>query len=997
MLYPQNSRPTLDPELFRQPTAEYRGAPFWSWNCRLTRDRLFAQIDALRAMGMGGFHIHSRTGLATPYLGDEFLALVRACVAKAKADGLLAWLYDEDRWPSGFAGGLVTRDPQHRAKHLLVTATPYRGQTDAPDGDSLALAGRYENGTLLARYAIEFQNDRLACYRRLADNEPGANWFAYLETAAPAPWFNHQTYVDTLSRAAIERFIEVTHEAYRRAVGDQFGKTVPAIFTDEPQFTRHHPPARATDRRDVILAWTTDFAESYRQRYGEDILDFLPEIIWELPDGKPSRARYRYHDHRAERFAGAVGETLGHWCARHGLALTGHMMEEPTLRSQTAAIGEAMRTLAHFQLPGIDMLCDHIELTTAKQAQSIARQFHRPGVLSELYGVTNWDFDFTGHKRQGDWQAALGVTVRVHHLAWLSMAGESKRDYPAPIDEHSPWYREYPLVEDHFARLNTVLTRGQPVCHVGVIHPIESYWLDYGPDDQTAAARAERDTAFQNLTAWLLHGLIDFDFISEALWPRQDLRYDCIVVAGLKTIRATTLEKLKTFPGRVLVAGEVPTCVDGAPAPTGLSSHIPLQQTALLNALAPYRSLTILDQHGRAAPGLLHQLRQDGDVRYLFVCNTSRDHALPNALVTIPGQWQLTELDTLTGDQRPLPATVTLTETTFRRDLHAAGHFLLQLTPTTAEVRPPATAAPRWIETAHLCGPVPVSLSEPNVLVLDQAESRLDDGPWNPLEEVLRAGNLLRRQAGLPAKTGQIAQPWVEPQTPENHRATLRFWVDCAVPIRRAQLALEGAGRAELRLDGQMIACRPDGCWVDEAIATVPLPDLSAGIHRLEITWPFGALTDLEWCYLLGDFGVEVRGRRARVIAPVRELDFGDWTRQGLPFYAGNVTYHCRVEGARKLRVPRFAAPLLTVDADGRRVGAIAFPPYELELPATARQLDITAYGSRINAFGQLHNCHPHERWWGPGSWRSTGDAWSYEYQLKPQGLLVAPRLLTAG
>ena len=39
--------------------------------------------------------------------------------------------------------------------------------------------------------------------------------------------------------------------------------------------------------------------------------------------------------------------------------LTGHMMEEPTLRlSQTAALGETMRSYRSFQLPGIDMLCD---------------------------------------------------------------------------------------------------------------------------------------------------------------------------------------------------------------------------------------------------------------------------------------------------------------------------------------------------------------------------------------------------------------------------------------------------------------------------------------------------------------------------------------------------------------------------------------------------------------------------------------------------------------
>ena len=194
-------------------------------------------------------------------------------------------------------------------------------------------------------------------------------------------------------------------------------------------------------------------------------------------------------------------------------------MEEPMLKSQTAALGEAMRSYRSFGLPGIDMLCDQIEYTTAKQAQSAARQYGREGVLSELYGVTNWDFDFRGHKFQGDWQAALGVTVRVHHLSWVSMAGEAKRDYPASINYQSPWYKDYSYVEDHFARVNTALTRGQPVVKVGVIHPIESYWLHWGPKQNTSTVRSQLEDMFQNITKWLLLGQIDFDFICESLLP----------------------------------------------------------------------------------------------------------------------------------------------------------------------------------------------------------------------------------------------------------------------------------------------------------------------------------------------------------------------------------------------------------------------------------------------------------------------------------------------
>jgi hypothetical protein len=89
------------------------------------------------------------------------------------------------------------------------------------------------------------------------------------------------------------------------------------------------------------------------------------------------------------------------------------MNGEPRLQTQTAYLGDAMRCYRNFDLPGIDMLCDEKEYNTAKQASSVARQNGVRGLMSELYGVTNWTFDFKGHKGQGDWQAALGVTFRV--------------------------------------------------------------------------------------------------------------------------------------------------------------------------------------------------------------------------------------------------------------------------------------------------------------------------------------------------------------------------------------------------------------------------------------------------------------------------------------------------------------------------------------------------------------------------------------------------------
>jgi hypothetical protein len=125
LLYGRSSLP-FDSALWRNPTAEYRGAPFWSWNTKLTKDKLIRQLDCFSEMGMGGVHMHPRTGLDTPYLGEEFFDMVRACIDHCKERDMMACLYDEDRWPSGAAGGLVSKVyPKFRVQHLLITPFPY--------------------------------------------------------------------------------------------------------------------------------------------------------------------------------------------------------------------------------------------------------------------------------------------------------------------------------------------------------------------------------------------------------------------------------------------------------------------------------------------------------------------------------------------------------------------------------------------------------------------------------------------------------------------------------------------------------------------------------------------------------------------------------------------------------------------------------------------------------------------------------------------------------
>lgn len=1024
MLYKKNMASALDPALFRKPTAEYRGTPFWAWNSTLKKEELLRQIEIFKQMGLGGFHMHVRTGMATPYLSDEFMALVKACVKKAEGEQMLAWLYDEDRWPSGAAGGLVTKDPQYRARCLLMTVTPCEHTEDAQalSAESCAEGGREGAGRLLACYDVQLDADGcLAGYRRIALEEEadGTKWYAYLKIHAPSPWYNNQTYLNTLDPAAVRRFTQVTHDRYAEVIGADFDKTMPAIFTDEPQFTRKRLLNNAADTDDILMPWTDDLPETYAAQYDADLMATLPELFWELPAGKVSQARYRYHDHIAERFASAFADVCGGWCRAHGIALTGHMMEEPTLCSQTAALGEAMRSYRGFDLPGIDMLCANFEFTTAKQTQSAVHQFGREGMLSELYGVTGWDYDFRGYKLHGDWQACLGVTVRVPHLSWYAMGGEAKRDYPASIHYQSPWYTEFSRLEDHFARVNTAMTRGKPIVRVGVIHPVESYWLHWGPNDQTALQRESMDRNFQELASMLLKGSVDFNYISESLLPTLcpqggaplqvgQMAYDVILVSGCETLRSSTLERLEAFRaagGKLIFIGSAPTLENALPSGRGAAlcaaaELIPFERGAILNALAPFRTVTLRRADGRLSEDLIYQLRRDGDGRWLFIshCREPYNKDIPRAehmRIRVSGQCRPLLYDTATGDIRPLPCSYVQGDTVIPYTFYDYDSLLLRLEDGAAAQPAAAPAAPAY-RPCKLPDAAPYSLSEPNVLLLDQAEFVLDDGPWQPREEILRLDNLCRKQLGWKERGGHVPQPWVMEKETVTHRIRLRFTVESTVAVAAPVLALEKAAETAICLDGAPVASTVTGWYVDKDVQTVALPAITPGTHTIELTLPFGKTTHTEWCYLLGDFGVDCRGNCCKLIPLPETLAFSDLCGQGLPFYGGNVTWHLPVETGRSLRLTasRYRGALLGYAVDGKDAGRIIYPPYTAEIDGLTpgqHTLDVTLFGNRYNSFGPVHLADTVATWHGPDAWRTEGCEWSYEYVLRPLGLMAAP------
>jgi hypothetical protein len=234
---------------------------------------------------------------------------------------------------------------------------------------------------------------------------------------------------------------------------------------------------------------------------------------------------------------------------------------------------------------------------------------------------------------------------------------------------------------------------------------------------------------------------------------------------------------------------------------------------------------------------------------------------------------------------------------------------------------------------------VPVTLEEPNVLLLDMAEFALDSGAYRPVEEILRLDNILRTELGWPARSDAFAQPWVEHDGSTPHTLKLRYTFESEAPVAGAELALENAAASTVSLNGEA-AGAVKGWYVDKCIGRVPLPGIKAGTNILEVSMPYGRKVDVEAMYLLGDFGVKVAGTFCTITGPVRSLGFGDITRQGLPFYGGNLVYHLEAETngpGLTVNASNYRGHLLKVRVDGNDYGPLGYSPYKKEIAGAGK------------------------------------------------------------
>lgn len=1013
----------------KNPDKRYRAIPFWSLNGKLEEKELREQIGIMEQMGFGGAFIHSRTGLATEYMSEEWLRLVKACCEELQSRGLDAWLYDEDRWPSGTCGGAVAENPQYRRAFISARFLS-RDKFELGDCglEFIAAFAVKLSGQTYAERAEDmppYSGMNLDDYFPITDRMQIPDGYTAMifsqELMESNEFYNGYAYIDTLSKEPTELFLKLTHEKYRESMGGMFGSVIKGIFTDEP----HRGPVLngfgiSNANGLAMLPYTRKLFDEYKKRFSEELREKLPELYFKTGNDNFSRTSWRYIETLQSLFLRNFAQPIKKWCDKNDMILTGHVLHEDCLSAQTTMAGSVMRYYEHMTYPGLDNLGSENNCYVAAIAvSSAAKQLGKKYVLSEMYGATGWKTTFDEYKQIGDWQALLGVNLRCPHLSWYTMKGEAKRDYPASINKQANWFREYRAVEDYFARLGRVLTEAKPITDTLVFSPVESAWglTHMGIYYDCFAVRDEEykrlECEFAALTQKLLYAGVDFDYADEEMAGRLakagrdeygafvrlgKMKYRKIILPFMINLRSSTAELLREFVacgGKILVCESYPTHIDGERAEFAFGGAF----VGSSDEICKDSSADLLAQIESDGDFMCKCKRADKNEYVLFCINTDRKNG-HKAKIKFRGVFNAEKWNLRNGGTEGINFChkdgFTVVEFDFARGEELMLHFTERKT------------APQKImemkEKSVSDVPMCYSLSQPNVLVLDRAECFVN-GEYFCKDELLKIDERLREKFGLGQRGGEMVQPWFKKKYRGDYnesvaRIALEFSFDADYIPPEILFAAEDYDKISLTVNGadadaeivrnHTLAKTADICFT---FASISGEKFRKGRNVIKIEFNFSDSFDIENYYIYGYFAVHA-GLPCKIAELPETVKFGDLCSMGFPFYAGDITYELQSangdweDGEYVVKLSDFYAACIKA---GENVHA--FAPFEPSVRAENGKLKIKATLTPKNEFGPLHEVPPLLPICAPSDFRTSGDRWSDGYSLLPQGIFSPPKV----
>ncbi len=957
---------------FKNPSNQYRPIPFWSWNDKLDKKELEYQIEEMKKAGVGGYFMHARSGLKVDYLSDEWFECIETGIVKGKEVGLDVWAYDEEGWPSGFAGGLVTAlSPDYHAKFMTMEK---HSTTDT-----------IETGEMIAIYIYTSDNNN---YRRI---EMSADYQCKDgEELLAIRRHTIQFYIDTMNKRAVDAFIECTHETYYKKFGDDFGKYMKGFFTDEP---------RLTCNNFGDLAWSDDLPEEFRKHYGYDIKDHIPSLYFKTENYE--KYRYDFWVLVNEMFVQNYMKTIYDWCETHNCKSTGHIMMEESIFSQMTSTGGVMPFYEYLHVPGIDWLRRPISSPViGKQVGSVACQLGKKQVLTESYALCGWNVSFEELKWIAEWEFVNGVNQICQHLQGYTIKGSRKRDYPPSLFTQQTWWEEYKKFNDYLGRLCVVLSEGNQTADVLLLHPMRSGFITY--DGTRTDEISLLDDEFTKASEALSGNHISYHFGDETIIKQHgnvdkdrfivgEIGYRTVILPHMYAIDACTIELLLTFVnngGVVFSMGRFPTYTNGRNEDlAALESKTVKASKENVRELLKEANLVALSitEQKEEVQSISYQQRETDGGTILFLVNHNQTDTYHTDITVFGQNCKVTRLVAESGEVEGVQYTTQGADTHFSLIFEPMQSYIINLEKGRAvQVYDIEKLPEQTVQLGHNWN---IESMELNSMTLDCCTYRIDGGELQGPIPVIKLQNILlnlQRSCEVELEFG--------------------FKIDMELEVNKEfYVAVEDAALYQIQVNGTSIPYEDRGYWKDKTFKKIDIKSaIIPGENKILLKTTFkqpqkvydvlygenvyetekNKITydiEIENIYLLGDFGVvsetpyQKIERKAMVtdgpftiVNQPKEFTSNEFTTNGLTFFAGQIIVSQLMELTKEpgkrviLNIQKQNSPLIKVYVNDKLVKDSLWAPYTADITDYTQdgsnKVTLHIFASNRNLFGPHHH-----------------------------------------
>lgn len=310
-------------------------------------------------------------------------------------------------------------------------------------------------------------------------------------------------------------FLEIVYEAYKKHLGQYFGKGIRGFFSDaDNRRVNANVFLDPNTRQKDYFPWSEDFRQTFEASYGYDIWNYIDEVL----DRKDTEHAVHYWQHCSTLYTQWFRGNY-EWCKANGLEYTFHTSDTSPFSYDVMPRCSAF-TEGRFS--DVEINCDYcgtdqelLELNggkhytkellyvpsvswgstegcrrspeyynlwgdvRTKQAQSTAFINDKPGTMCEMFAATNFGATYEELREVAAFQIMQGVSFIVPHAYQYRVHSQTKYFAPPDFSDkgHLPYCKQ---LNDTLVNYISYATKGVLDAPVAVLDITEDLWRHRG-------------------------------------------------------------------------------------------------------------------------------------------------------------------------------------------------------------------------------------------------------------------------------------------------------------------------------------------------------------------------------------------------------------------------------------------------------------------------------------------------------------------------------------